>query len=278
MSLNKLIQIGVIGIGVVGSAVYNGLIHKGFIENATIFPYDKFKNNGIGSIENIFNCDIVFLCLPTPFDNHIHQYDKTCIEEVCCILNNNKFKGIVLIKSTVEPETTYSLEDSYPYLNIIHNPEFLIARFALIDFINQDYIVIGKGKNCSTNALHIVVDFYKTHFNTSSISICSALESESAKLFINSFGATKVQFFNELYQLCNKNGCDYETVRKIMIQNKWVNDMHTQVPGPDGQLSYGGMCFPKDTNALNEYMKKYNSMNAIIDATINERNTMRNDN
>ena len=53
--------------------------------------------------------------------------------------------------------------------------------------------------------------------------------------------------------------------------------MHTNVPGPDGRLSYGGLCFPKDTNALNEYMKKNNTYNKILQATIDERNSMRRD-
>ena len=37
---------------------------------------------------------------------------------------------------------------------------------------------------------------------------------------------------------------------------KIINNMHTNIPGPDGQISYGGLCFPKDTNALLKYMIK----------------------
>ena len=44
-----------------------------------------------------------------------------------------------------------------------------------------------------------------------------------------------------------------------MLKNGWINPMHTTVPGPDGQLSYGGFCFPKDTNALLQFMKTENS-------------------
>ncbi len=36
----------------------------------------------------------------------------------------------------------------------------------------------------------------------------------------------------------------------LMLKNNWINPMHTKVPGNDGQLSYGGKCFPKDTKAL----------------------------
>ena len=54
--------------------------------------------------------------------------------------------------------------------------------------------------------------------------------------------------------------------------------MHTNVPGSDGNISYGGLCFPKDTKALNSYMKKYNSNNLILDSSIKERDYLRNDN
>ncbi len=47
------------------------------------------------------------------------------------------------------------------------------------------------------------------------------------------------------------------------------------VPGPDGQLSYGGLCFPKDTNALLEFMKLQNTPSAVLEACIAERNLLR---
>jgi hypothetical protein len=62
-----------------------------------------------------------------------------------------------------------------------------------------------------------------------------------------------------------------------MLNNNWINPMHTVIPGPDGKISYGGLCFPKDTNALNEYMKKLGTPHNVLEACINERNSMRQD-
>ena len=95
------------------------------------------------------------------------------------------------------------------------------------------------------------------------------------KSFVNSFYAVKVQFFNELYSLCRKINCSYDVVKNLMLKNGWINAQHTKVPGPDGKLSYGGGCFPKDTKALLEYMKKNNSHHAILEACIKEHDTMR---
>ncbi len=48
--------------------------------------------------------------------------------------------------------------------------------------------------------------------------------------------------------------------------------MHTTVPGPDGSVSYGGLCFPKDTNALLKYMQKQQTPSKVLESTIDERN------
>ena len=122
-----------------------------------------------------------------------------------------------------------------------------------------------------------LIILYKKMFKDAKISICKSFESETMKIFCNSFYAVKVQFFNELYLLCNNFGANYETVTSLIINNGWVNPMHTKVPGPDGQLSYGGACFPKDTKALEKFMVDNNLDHAILSAAIKEREVYRND-
>ena len=95
------------------------------------------------------------------------------------------------------------------------------------------------------------------------------------KIFLNSFYAVKIQFFNELYLLSEKMGCNYNNIVDLMLKNKWINPMHTRVPGTDNKLSYGGNCFPKDTNALINHMKRNNTPHMVLKATIEERNKMR---
>ena len=126
-------------------------------------------------------------------------------------------------------------------------------------------------------AVKKAVGFYSKFYPDAKISVCTSTESESMKIFANSFYSVKIQFFNEIYLLCEKMGCSYESVRDLMLENNWINPMHTQVPGPDGLLSYGGSCFPKDTSALLKYMKKYETPFKVLEATILERNEMRPD-
>ena len=57
-------MIGIIGLGFVGGSMYKSFKLKGF----DVIGYDKFKNGGIGSFEETLAANIIFLCLPTLFD------------------------------------------------------------------------------------------------------------------------------------------------------------------------------------------------------------------
>lgn len=265
--------VGIAGLGFVGSALLKSFKMK----NIDVVCYDKFKT-GMEYFNILLNADIIFLCLPTCFSYKLNTYNKDAIHEVCSLLYDNNYKGIIAIKSTVEPETTEQLCIKFSNLKIVHNPEFLTASSAFEDFHNQKHIVIGKSNNITINETKILVDFYTKYYPDADISLCHAIESESMKIFANSFYAVKVQFFNELYLTCQSNGADFNNVRNIMLKNGWINSMHTLVPGTDGKLSYGGYCFPKDTNALLYYMKNNDIPNAVLKGTIDERNNMREDN
>jgi nucleotide sugar dehydrogenase len=265
-------KIAIVGVGVVGNAVYESFKK---INNEDIIVYDKYKN--IGKIDNILNCQIIFLCLPTLYNDDNKCYDKSAIHEICNYLSNNKYQGLVVIKSTVEPSTTETFSELYD-LNMLHNPEFLTSRTAIEDFENQEHIVIGKTSKCNEKYIDDLYNFYKKNYPKAEISLCSSNESELMKLGVNNFYSVKIQFFNELYLLSQKHyNVNFDIVKNLMIKNGWINPMHTSVPGIDGKLSYGGMCFPKDTNALLQHMKKMDTPHCVLEATITERNILRDD-
>ena len=266
-------KIGIIGLGFVGSAMKQSFTINGSPITAA---YDKYKNGGIGTPESLLECDILFSALPTIYRESIQQYDKQPLEETLQFLKDHQFTGIFVCKSTVEPGTCNDLANKYG-IKIIHNPEFLTARTAFEDFHNQSHIVLGATSLIQPEDMNILIQFYKTYYNKAEISVSTSEESESMKIFCNCYYSVKIQFFNELFLTCQKNGSDYNKVREMMLKNNWIHPMHTTVPGPDGKLSYGGLCFPKDTNALNHYMIRNGIPNKVLNATIEERNEMRED-
>ena len=275
-------KIGICGCGFVGNAIYNFFLNRKKEEiketdyHYQIFVYDKYKkvNDIETSIDILFGTDILFICLPTNLDPLTNTYNMSEIDNTLLILNDNNYNGVIIIKSTVLPDYCFKMNNQYPRLKIIHNPEFLSARTAIEDFANQSHIILGYTKYSKTS-IEIINDMYKTLFPNAIISITSSEESALVKLGCNSFYAMKIEYFTELYLLCQKMNISFDNVKNMMLKNNWINPMHTIIPGPDGKISYGGACFPKDIEALSNYMKDNSVSNVVLDAVIKENKEIR---
>ena len=244
-------NIGIIGRGFVGNAVANGFSEgTGFKAKIRIFDTNPLRSTH--SLEEVIkNSEVVFISVPTPsnkdgsinlevLDNCLEQIDKEVkkVKKVNCIF---------LIRSTVIPGTTRRFQNKFPNLKLVFNPEFLTERSATFDFISQtSYVLGGEKKNTKT-----IKELYQLRFG-STISIIET-DYESAELIkyvCNTFFATKVSFLNEMKLLSDKVGADWDTVIEGFVRDGRVGHSHTQVPGPDGKLGFGGSCFPKDIQAL----------------------------
>ena len=277
--MNYNYRVGIIGHGFVGSAIRMSLEMHNFRCKENLFVYDKYKSESYfsKSLDDLLLTDIIFLCLPTLYDKNLETYDLTSLNEVIDYLSNKNYSGICLIKSTIIPNTTLNYFEKYQNLKLIHNPEFLSAKTAFEDFHAQKHIVLGICSEKTHEYIDTIINFYKKYYTDAQISIIMSTESEIMKLSANSFYSVKIQFFTEIYLLCEKLNCSYETVKQTLLNNGWINPTHTNIPGPDGKISYGGMCFPKDMSALQKYMEKINTPCDILKSTINERNMMRDD-
>uniref|UniRef100_A0A6C0HGB4 UDP-glucose/GDP-mannose dehydrogenase dimerisation domain-containing protein n=1 Tax=viral metagenome TaxID=1070528 RepID=A0A6C0HGB4_9ZZZZ len=264
-----MIQVGICGCGFVGNAILQFLLTQFGI---TLRVYDKYKN--LNKFEWLLNSDILFICLPTNYDEKIKTYDMTEIDSTLNELSKQNFTGIILMKSTVLPTYCSDKNKVYPNLNIIHNPEFLSASTAVVDFSNQTHIILGHTTQ-SISYINTVQHFYKKLFPLADISVCTSEESAIAKLACNSFYATKIHYFTEVYLLCDKMNIPYNTIKELMLKNGWIDSHHTNVPGHDNRISFGGACFPKDINAFAQYMIANEIPSDVLQAVIKERNRVR---
>lgn len=284
-SLSDNVTIGVIGLGVVGEALLRSL-NTLKSDKVTLMGYDKYKTTFhneiqkyIGTLDNCLKCDVLFTALPSKYCNVTRSYDNTSTYEICKYLSANNFKGVILIKSTFEPTTTMKLEKKYPDLQFIHNPEFLRARFAYEDNLDQKYgIVLGLGDNTTLESYNLVNTMYSVLWKNRQIYKCKSTESELLKILSNSYYAIQIQFFTEIYLYSKKIGINYDTIMHILKISGLISVNATNVPGPDGNISYGGLCHPKDTNALLQCLLNVDTPHSVLESCINERNTMRDDN
>ncbi|MDA8940805.1 nucleotide sugar dehydrogenase [bacterium] len=235
-------MIGVIGQGFVGNAVY-----QKFKNHYDVLTYDKYKSDHNSTLRDlVLNSKYIFVCLPTPMNT-----DGSCntdiIEEVLEQVNEitDSPKTIVL-KSTVICGTTERLNLKYEFLNIVFNPEFLTERNAVKDYDNQDRIILGGDRPYTTDLKQI----FSKVFPNSRIIKTSSTHAEMVKYLTNTFLAVKVSFANEMYELCNKLEIDYDKVVEYATIDQRLGQSHWSVPGHDGDLGFGGHCFPKDLSAI----------------------------
>jgi len=265
-------KVGICGLGVVGNSVYSFMKKNKLINEVLV--YDKYKN--INKLNTLLVSDIIYICINTSYDDNIKTYNMDGIDETLFLLSEFKYEGVILIKSTVLPNYCENKNNIYPSLKIMHNPEFLSASTAVKDFEEQKHIILGH-TIYSKQVIDFVEIFYKKLFTNARISITTSCVSALVKISCNSFYATKVQFFTELYLLCEKMNLDFNMVKNMMLNNEWIHPMHTNVPGQDGQISFGGSCLPKDISALSQYMYSNNIPNSVVNSVITERNILRND-
>lgn len=264
-------KVGICGIGFVGNAIMQ---HLTKCDNIYLVTYDKYKE--INTFEPLLYTDLLFICLPTPYSSHLKTYYMKEINIILESLAINQYTGCILLKSTVLPYYCEEINKTYKDLKIIHNPEFLSSKTAVIDFAEQKHIVLGFTEQ-SAPLTNYIKTFYGEIFPNAEISITKSNCSALMKLGCNSFYATKIQFFTEFYLLCQSLNVSYEEIKKMMLKNEWINPHHTDVPGSDQDISFGGSCLPKDISALNTFMECLDVPNSVINAVISERNEMRND-
>jgi len=246
-------MIGVIGLGVVGGGVY-----RFFSEKEPTLGYDL--KNSPNTWEEVLKADVLFLCLPSETDPDGKQ-DLSALDLVLSSLNQDQWRGVAVVKSTVLPGTMQTFARKFPELRLCHNPEFLTAAKPYEDFCNQESILIG-GEDAE-----IVAAVYRKYFSCPFITHVDTTSTEIAKYMHNILLAVKVGLCNEFYHLCNHAGVEYETVRQMAVSVGVIGATHTRVPGPDGKLGFGNMCFPKDTLALNRFMEENKLKHGILNAT-----------
>tara|TARA_B100001057_G_scaffold428326_1_gene453732 strand:- start:319 stop:1164 length:846 start_codon:yes stop_codon:yes gene_type:complete len=259
-------KIAIIGYGFVGKALESGLTN-----NVSVLKIDPKLGSQTKEIKN-FHPNIIFICVPTPMNSEFSQ-DLSILYEVVNELNALTIDSLVVLKSTVLPNHLKEINKQIE--NLIYNPEFLREKSANTDFINSNLILFGGHQE---NAKKIS-DFYLNYTNC----VCKdhvftdLITASFVKYSINTFLATKISFFNELYNLyssTNSDG-DWEEFIKILSRDNRIGNSHMNVPGHDGRFGYGGSCLPKDSNAFLNYATDLNIELNVLQNAILTNNKIR---
>ena len=240
-------KIGIIGRGFVGSAVQFGFSAATGCD-AEVKVYDKDPNRSLNTLDEVVNeSDFIFLSVPTPA-NLDGSVNLDIVDEALSSVNDViKKDNIILLRSTMIPGSTKNFQKKYPQLKLVFNPEFLTERSAKFDFINQSRYILGGDPEHTAK----VAEMYRCRFGKSiSVVETNTATAELIKYMNNCFFATKVSFMNEMKLVSDACGADWELAVDGFIRDGRIGHSHINVPGHDGKLGFGGVCFPKDIMAM----------------------------
>ena len=233
----RFTKIGVVGVGMVGGAVQRYFEKK---EGVELFLYDKGKN--LGSSEEVNKAEIVFVCVPTPYLKDGRGFDLSFVEETLNMLQGGK---VVVIKSTVMPGTTEMLQQKYSQHKLMMNPEFLTEETADQDMSYPDRQIVGYTEKSQTVAGDLMQILPLAPFER----VLPATEAEVVKYFGNTWFSVKVSFANQMYDLCQALGVDYDRMVEAAAADKRIGRTHLNI-FHKGYRGYGGKCLPKDIKAF----------------------------
>lgn len=223
--------------------------------------------------EAIQTSDLSLICVGTP-SNENGSLDLRYVRNVCQqigeSLAHKKDFHVVVVRSTVLPGTVE--EQLIPLLEqasglkagvdfgVCMNPEFLREGSAIKDYYAPSFIVIGEMDARSGERVAAIYERVQAPlFHT------ALKNAEMVKYACNAFHALKVNFANEIGQICKAHGMDGQEVMEIFVQDRQLNISPAYLrPG----FAFGGSCLPKDVRALTYRARQVdaevNVLNAIL--------------
>ena len=218
-------KVTIIGHGWVGKAMHI------LFQDAYIFTRD------MGTMEEANQSDIAFICVPSPnYDEK--KLDTKIVEQTISWLKC----PLIVVRSTVNPGDCDRWAKKYKK-HIVMQPEYLGESPGHPMTFN--FLIIG-GKPKDRRKL---IELYQTVYNANiKIRQVSAIEAEVIKLSENRAIAFKVAECQELYDVCEKAGLDYYTIRDAVYGddprfNLWWTFVYPEKRG------FNSKCIPKDIYA-----------------------------
>jgi len=206
-----------------------------------LFPQAYSYSRHVGTRKEANKGDIAFICVPSPLD--MGKLDTSIVEDCIKWLK----VPLIVVRSTVNPGDCDRWAKKYGK-RIIMQPEYLgeTPNHPLLNQKENEFIIIGGEQK----DLKELIDLYSTTYNASlKIRQVTRLEAEIIKLTENRAIAFKVMQCQELYDVCQKAGVDYYTIRDAVYGddprfNLWFSFIY-----PDKRGFNNSKCLVKDIPA-----------------------------
>lgn len=248
-----MMRIGIVGYGHVGKAIH------ALFPNAAVYDLPM----QIGSEAEVNDCEVVFICVPTP-SLPDGQCDTSIVEEVISWLTAK----VIVIRSTVPVGFTDAMTEKTGK-RIVFQPEYYgeTVDHPFSDLRHRTWLTFG-GQSAD---ISLVIRAYQQVYNADvRIRQTDARTAELAKYMENCFLALKVSFCNEFYDIAGAHGIDYNELREVWLEDQRIGRSHTFVY--EDNRGYGGKCLPKDVGELIHMADRHN-INADLMKAVQHKNS-----